>query len=141
MDQREEFVRLAVARGANRSELCRRFGISRETGYKWLRRCRAEGGGGLADQSRRLSLKSASVGVPCVQAMCMRPESSDSTSRARATIATPAGKKAALDAALTDASIPNVVLRNMGLGFQHVNEPGSLEATVARLCRELGIAP
>lgn len=51
--------------------------------------------------------------------------------RARATIATPAGKKAALDAALTDASIPNVVLRNMGLGFQHVNEPGSLEATVA----------
>ena len=53
MDQREEFVSLADARGANRSELCRRFGISRETGYKWLRRCRAEGGGGLADQSRR----------------------------------------------------------------------------------------
>jgi aminopeptidase N len=51
--------------------------------------------------------------------------------RARATIATPAGKKAALDAALTDASIPNVVLRNMGLGFQHVNEPGALEGTVA----------
>jgi aminopeptidase N len=51
--------------------------------------------------------------------------------RARATIATPAGKRAALEAALTDASIPNVVLRNMGLGFQHVNEPGSLEATIA----------
>jgi aminopeptidase N len=51
--------------------------------------------------------------------------------RARATIATPAGKKATLDAALTDASIPNVVLRNMGLGFQHVNEPGSLEAAIA----------
>jgi aminopeptidase N len=51
--------------------------------------------------------------------------------RARATIATPAGKKAALEAALTDASIPNVVLRNMGNGFQHVNEPGSLEGTIA----------
>jgi aminopeptidase N len=51
--------------------------------------------------------------------------------RARATIPTPEGKMAALDAALTDAGIPNVVLRNMGLGFQHVNEPGALEASVA----------
>ncbi|MEO8261607.1 MAG: aminopeptidase N [Pseudolysinimonas sp.] len=51
--------------------------------------------------------------------------------RARATIPTPEGKRAALDAALTDATIPNVVLRNMGLGFQHVNEPGALDATVA----------
>jgi transposase InsO family protein len=53
MEQREEFVRLALTPGANRSELCRRFGISREAGYKWLRRYRAEGAGGLADRSRR----------------------------------------------------------------------------------------
>jgi transposase InsO family protein len=32
--------------------LCRQFGISRDTGYKWLRRWRAEGGAGLVDQSR-----------------------------------------------------------------------------------------
>ena len=38
MDQREEFVRLALAVGANRSALCRRFGISRSKGYKWLKR-------------------------------------------------------------------------------------------------------
>jgi transposase-like protein len=38
MKQREEFVRLALLEGSNRSELCRRFGISRETGYKWLKR-------------------------------------------------------------------------------------------------------
>ena len=31
--QREEFVRLAMMQGANKSELCRRFGISREKGY------------------------------------------------------------------------------------------------------------
>src|SRR5208282_4964444 len=43
MDQREEFVRLALAPGANRSELCRRFGISRDKGYKWLKRYRGEG--------------------------------------------------------------------------------------------------
>jgi transposase InsO family protein len=53
MDQRDEFVRLALARGANRSELCRRFGISRDKGYKWIARYRAQGGAALADRSRR----------------------------------------------------------------------------------------
>jgi transposase InsO family protein len=36
--QREEFVRLARQPNANVSQLCRRFGISRKTGYKWLGR-------------------------------------------------------------------------------------------------------
>jgi len=53
MDQREEFVRLASATGANVSELCRRFSISRAKGYKWLKRYAAEGREGLADRSRR----------------------------------------------------------------------------------------
>jgi len=43
--------------------------------------------------------------------------------RARATIPTAAGKRAALETALNDGSIPNTVLRNMGIGFQHFNEP------------------
>ena len=38
MDQRREFVRLAMQEGANRRELCRRFGIHPDTGYKWLSR-------------------------------------------------------------------------------------------------------
>ena len=46
-DQREEFVRLASHAEANVSELCRRFGISRKTGYKWLSRDE------LSDRSRR----------------------------------------------------------------------------------------
>lgn len=46
-DQREEFVRLARQPGANISELCRRSGISRKTGYKWL------GRDDLEDRSRR----------------------------------------------------------------------------------------
>ena len=53
MSQREEFVVLASADGANVSELCRRFGLSRKTGYKWLSRYATEGSAGLADQSRR----------------------------------------------------------------------------------------
>jgi len=35
------------------SELCRRFGISRAKGYKWLRRYQLEGPSGLYDRSRR----------------------------------------------------------------------------------------
>ena len=36
--QREEFIRLARQADANIAELCRRFCISRKTGYKWLNR-------------------------------------------------------------------------------------------------------
>jgi len=52
LDQRREFVRLALQDGANRRELCRRFGISPDVGYKWLARHRA-GETDLADRSRR----------------------------------------------------------------------------------------
>jgi transposase InsO family protein len=51
MEQRREFVRLAMQEGANRRELCRRFGIHPDTAYKWLRRWQA--GQELADCSRR----------------------------------------------------------------------------------------
>ena len=53
MSLREEFVSLAVQRGSNLSALCRRFGISRKTGYKWLGRYRLNGCDGLVDRSRR----------------------------------------------------------------------------------------
>ena len=53
MDQREEFAKLAMAPGANKGELCRRFGISRSNGYKWLGRYLADGRAGLAERSRR----------------------------------------------------------------------------------------
>lgn len=50
---RAEFVQLAQDEAANVSELCRRFDISRKTGYKWLARFRTHGASGLTDQSRR----------------------------------------------------------------------------------------
>ncbi|TKJ28941.1 MAG: IS481 family transposase [Chloroflexi bacterium B3_Chlor] len=51
--QRVEFVTLACAEGANISRLCRRFGISRKTGYKWLGRFEEGGPDALQDRSRR----------------------------------------------------------------------------------------
>lgn len=52
MDERREFVRLALMEGANRRDLCRRFGIHPDTGYKWLARWRG-GERELGDRSRR----------------------------------------------------------------------------------------
>src|SRR4051794_24987240 len=52
MLERQEFVAFVRQEGANMAALCRQFGISRKTGYKWLRR----GGGGetvFAAHSRR----------------------------------------------------------------------------------------
>jgi transposase InsO family protein len=53
VSEREAFVGLAVQEGVGFAELCRRFGISRKTGYKWLGRYQAAGVIALADRSRR----------------------------------------------------------------------------------------
>jgi len=67
MDQREEFVRLAGEAGANVSELCRRYGISRKTGYKWLARQGAGDEQWSVDRSRRPHVSPAWSG-PAVDA-------------------------------------------------------------------------
>lgn len=53
VDQRSEFV-LRVLRNVERfGELCREFGVSRKTGYKWKERFFRDGLPGLANHSRR----------------------------------------------------------------------------------------
>jgi transposase InsO family protein len=52
---RVEFVTLATAEGANVRELCRRYGITPRTAYKWIARFKAGGAEALADRSRRPS--------------------------------------------------------------------------------------
>ena len=53
VSEREEFVRLLERASRNVSTMCRRYGISRKTGYKWLARYGREGMSGLSDRSRR----------------------------------------------------------------------------------------
>ena len=53
MDSRVEFIRLCRAGGVSVAELCRRFGISRQTGHALLRRHDLGGDAALADRSRR----------------------------------------------------------------------------------------
>src|SRR5260370_3923613 len=53
MNQKLEFIEKAGARGATICQFCREYGISRQTGHRWLRRFRAQGYTGLTEQSRR----------------------------------------------------------------------------------------
>lgn len=53
MDNRIEFVRLALTGEVSVSELCRRFGVSRQTGHACLRRYHEDGFGALAPRSSR----------------------------------------------------------------------------------------
>jgi transposase InsO family protein len=50
---REEFVALVGVGGISIGQLCQRFGISRKTGHKWLRRVQDDPEHGLQDRSRR----------------------------------------------------------------------------------------
>lgn len=53
VSQREAFITQARQEGRNMTQLCTAYGISRKTGYKWLRRYHEQGVTGLRDQSRR----------------------------------------------------------------------------------------
>jgi len=53
VDLRREFVILAAHKRCTFDELCRRYNISRKTGYKWLKRYHQHGLDGLNDYSRR----------------------------------------------------------------------------------------
>src|SRR5271157_911392 len=52
MDERMRFVMAVEEQEEAFAGVCRRFGISRKTGYKWLERYREAGVCGLADRSR-----------------------------------------------------------------------------------------
>ena len=52
VEQRKKFVQEYESEAWTMAELCRVYEISRETGYKWIKRSRAEGEPGLQDRSR-----------------------------------------------------------------------------------------
>jgi len=66
MEQRARFVSEAMAEGSNIRALCRLYGISPTTGYKWLGRVSL--GEGLQDRSRR-PRSSPRATAPAIEAM------------------------------------------------------------------------
>lgn len=53
MEERKRFVQAVMEGKQTFNDSCQEFGISRKTGYKWVRRFEEGGTPGLADQSRR----------------------------------------------------------------------------------------
>ena len=58
--------------------------------------------------------------------------------RASATIPTPAGKQAAFDSLVDSDALPNSIVRNVTVGYLHVNDPSVLESLVAPYFAALG---
>ena len=52
MEERFKFMQEYEQGEESLAELCRRYEVSRKTGYKWVERYRAEGLEGLRDRSR-----------------------------------------------------------------------------------------
>ena len=52
MDERMRFVMAVEERDEAFAAVCRRFGVSRKTGYKWLERYRDGGAENLVERSR-----------------------------------------------------------------------------------------
>lgn len=71
MEERIGFVRQAVREERSFTALCREFGISRKTGYKWLARYRARGVDGCHELSRRPRASPTRV-PPAVEALVLR---------------------------------------------------------------------
>ncbi|TWS92560.1 integrase core domain-containing protein [Reyranella sp. CPCC 100927] len=67
--QRWEFVEAWLQGEISKTALCRRFGISRKTGYKWVARHASEGRAGLADRSRAPHCQAGAVKAEVVQAI------------------------------------------------------------------------
>jgi transposase InsO family protein len=66
MDQRAAFVLRVIKEKERFADVCREFGISRKTGYKWKERFMLEGLSGLDDESRRPKTSPTGLGETMV---------------------------------------------------------------------------
>ena len=121
MDQREEFARLALAPGANKRELCRRFGISRSKAYKWLGRYASEGREGLADRSRR-PRRSPTRTSAAVEAEILRIRAESNNAWGARKIAVVLGRDS--EAVPAVSTITEVLRRHGRLGQRACEHPG-----------------
>src|SRR4051812_946377 len=69
MDERVRFIGRVLSGNAGMAALCREFGISRKTDYKWLERYRREVMAGLAEHSHVPLRHGRALDVTVVQAV------------------------------------------------------------------------
>jgi putative transposase len=70
VDQRMRFVMMLEEQEETFAAVCRRFGVSRKTGYKWVRRYVTEGVAGLVERSRSPHGHPQAM-VPAIAARCL----------------------------------------------------------------------
>jgi transposase InsO family protein len=69
MTERMRLVAAVASGDETMAELCRRYGVSRKTGYKWVGRFRVAGVPGLVDQSRAPHARPHAVGAAVREAL------------------------------------------------------------------------
>src|SRR5262249_60929510 len=69
MDERMQFIARVLASEDEMTVLCREYGVSRKTGYKWLGRYISEGVAGLAERSHAPLQHGQAYDVAVVQAV------------------------------------------------------------------------
>src|SRR6266849_2530277 len=69
MDERTQFIAWVLAGEDEMTALCREYGISRKTGYKWLGRYRSEGVAGLRERPHAPLRHGQALDVSVVQAV------------------------------------------------------------------------
>jgi transposase-like protein len=69
MSERVKFIAAYLECEASFTDLCRDFGVSRKTGYKWVCRYELDGPAGLEERSRAAHTHPNSVPAPIVQAI------------------------------------------------------------------------
>jgi putative transposase len=69
MNERTQFIARLLSGAEEMAELCREYGISRKTGYKWLGRYRRDGIGGLQERSPAPLRHGRALDVTVVQAV------------------------------------------------------------------------
>ena len=69
MDERMQFITAWLKGEDTMSGLCRRYGVSRKTGYKWCERYTAEGPAGLQERSHAPHRQARVVAFSAAQAI------------------------------------------------------------------------
>ena len=119
-EQRVEFVVRALGGREPLSLLCREFGISRPTGYRWIERYRAAGVAGIEERSRRPHESPTKTGAELeTQVVALRKKYPDWGARKLAVLLARQG------IGLPSSTIHRVLLRHGLVRDQHRHAPAT----------------
>jgi len=133
MSELLKFIAEYEAGGDSFTELCRRFGISRKTGYKWVERWEAEGPDGLKPRSQAPRNCPWALNQALEEAI-VKVRGKHPTWGARKILAWLERKRPGLE--LCAASTASLVLSRRGLVVSRRRRPRATPSSILRACEE-----